>query len=613
MTENNAARRGFPSPFDVSIPPACEGWEELYPYHMLVSEDRRAFDESRFWFRNATHSAEPFYPFDTIVLDSIVVGVNQASSRLFVVPPSLGLEYRLVNGYFYISASSITDEAVLQERAELFVRRAGFYYEHWDELYARWLEKVELAIRELAALAIPELPEYEDESVVTEARGVGSSHVLLVAYDRLLEGLDRVFQYHFEFLNLGYAAYLIFYDLCRRAFPEIPEHTIASMVSGIDVLVLRPDDELRRLARLALELGVGESVKGAAGEAEMRAGLAGSEAGMRWLADFDRTKDPWFYFSYGSGAFSHRHRSWIDDATLPIATIGAYIERLEAGADISRPIEAVRAERDRITGEYRSLLPVEVQAEFDRQLALARTVFAYIENHNFYIDNWYLTLFWNKVREFGALLARHGFLADGEDIFYLRHEEVRSALGELRLWWSSGWKSAARGPHYWPPIVARRKTTYEALCGWDSPPALGQVPDEIDEPFTVMLIGITRERLAEWLSSPDSAGDGTLAGLGASPGMAEGRARVILRPSQLGEIEEGEILVAPSMSPSWTSVFGTIAAAVLDSDGIMSHAAVVAREYGLPAVVGTGRATTQIKTGDRIRVDANAGIVTILD
>jgi pyruvate,water dikinase len=71
--------------------------------------------------------------------------------------------------------------------------------------------------------------------------------------------------------------------------------------------------------------------------------------------------------------------------------------------------------------------------------------------------------------------------------------------------------------------------------------------------------------------------------------------------------------VAPSTSTSWTPVFGTIAAAVLDSGGIMCHAAIVAREYGLPAVVGTGAGTKRIKTGDLIRVDADSGVVTILD
>ena len=81
------------------------------------------------------------------------------------------------------------------------------------------MDKVEAATAELQALEVPDLPTYEDESVVTEGRGVGSSYLLLAAYDRLLEGLDRVLQYHFELLSLGYGAYLAFYELCRRRLP----------------------------------------------------------------------------------------------------------------------------------------------------------------------------------------------------------------------------------------------------------------------------------------------------------------------------------------------------------------------------------------------------------
>ena len=84
-----------------------------------------------------------------------------------------------------------------------------------------------------------------------------------------------------------------------------------------------------------------------------------------------------------------------------------------------------------------------------------------------------MTIFWNKVREFGALLKRHGFLADEEDVFLLRHDEVRSALEELRLDWSSGGAGAARGPLVWPSLVERRRAIYDAMCAWTPPPALG--------------------------------------------------------------------------------------------------------------------------------------------
>ena len=86
-------------------------------------------------FRWQCTPSEPFYPFDAIVLDSIVVACNQVSARTFAVPPSLGLEYRIVNGYYYASANSVTGRGLCsRERAELFLRRGGHYYEHWDEL-----------------------------------------------------------------------------------------------------------------------------------------------------------------------------------------------------------------------------------------------------------------------------------------------------------------------------------------------------------------------------------------------------------------------------------------------------------------------------------------------
>jgi pyruvate,water dikinase len=89
-------------------------------------------------------------------------------------------------------------------------------------------------------------------------------------------------------------------------------------------------------------------------------------------------------------------------------------------------------------------------------------------------------------------------------------------------------------------------------------------------------------------------------------------ARVLRNAADIGQILDGEILVCPVTNPSWGPVFGRIKAAVSDIGGTMSHAAIVAREYGLPAVVGTGQATKRITTGQRLRVDGNRGVVTIL-
>ena len=603
---------GFPRPLEVMVPPECEGWEEFYPPHALFVEERREFDESRFWFQDSVHYAEPYYPFDVVLADCIAVNFSQTSARRFVVPTSLGCEQRILGGYVYLSPNSISNEATIAARAEVFAVRGGYYYEHWDELDRQWREKVQAEIRAVEALEVPALPDVEDEALVTGGGGVASSHLLLGAYDRLLESFDLVTQYHFELMNLGYGAYLALYELCHEAFPDISEMTIAKMVAGIDVVALRPDDELKRLAVRAIELGVGTEVRSAHDETALTTVLAGTATGERWLTAYGDAKDPWFCFSYGNGLY-HHHRSWIDDPTLPIAMIGSYVARLEAGEDIRRPRDAIVAQRDQVTGEYRALLTEQERHAFDRQLALARTVFPHIEDHNFYVDHWSHTVLWNKVREFGALLSDHRFLADPEDVFLLRHDEVRSALEELRLHWSSGGEGVPRGPAYWPRIVERRKTIYDALRRWAPPPALGQAPEAITEPATIMHWGITTERVQDWLHSAATTDGGSLDGIAVSSGLVEGTARVILDVEQLADVKDGEVLVAPFTQASWTPIFGRIAAAVTDAGGVMCHAAIIAREYGLPAVLGTGSATKRIATGDLVRVDADNGTVTILN
>ncbi len=127
------------------------------------------------------------------------------------------------------------------------------------------------------------------------------------------------------------------------------------------------------------------------------------------------------------------------------------------------------------------------------------------------------------------------------------------------------------------------------------------------------LFGINTETINRWLAAEDADGpDDSFGGLAVSPGVAEGVARVVRRVEELDELIDGEILVCPLTAPSWSIVFARIAAAVSDGGGIMSHAAIVSREYRLPAVAATGVGTRLVHTGDRLRVDGNTGVVTIL-
>jgi pyruvate, water dikinase len=597
----------FPSPYSIETPPGCEGWEEMYPYHAFFAEARREKDENRFWFWNSMHFPVPMPAFDVQCIDSPYQAVGAWQNRVFAVPPAMGIDYRVVNGYIYISGNPVTDPEKVAERAEFFQKRAGYYFQNWDELYAKWKTRVQALIEEVTNLRVPDLPEYEPDEVMFED-GRNTSFVdVLDAYQRTLRLGDLMWQRHFEFLLLGYGAYSTFVDLCKANLPDIPDQHVAQMVAGIDVLLFRPDAELRRLARRAIEDGVDSAFVEGRTPDEIDAELAKSDAGKAWLEDLAAVKDPWFNMATGDGLY-HYYKSWLDDPSIPYAALIGHINALKAGQQIDRPTEAVQRERDRLAEEYRSLLDPEVQQGFDELLALSRQVFPYVEEHKFFCDYWFLTRWWNKLREFGDLLVRNGFLEQTDDLFMLSRHEVMSALDELVLTWATG--GDPLGPAHWPPIVKRRRELLAKLADWTPPPALGVTPEAVTDPMTIMLWGVTTQRVQEWARQVE--GGSELVGAAASPGTAEGPARVVRTVDQIADVREGEILVTGSTSPAWAPIFSKIQATVTDVGGVMSHAAIVCREYGLPAVVGTGRATAEIKTGQTIRVDGTSGVVTIL-
>ena len=599
----------FPSPFSVATPPGAEGWEEMYAPYILFSEENRAWEESLFWFYDSLHRPEVEVPFDTIVHEAWFMAASANLARIFAVPGANGYASRILNGRLYISALPVTED-VIQERVPDYLERAGYYYGHWAELYEKWTGKMEGQIAEMRAIEVPHLPHREDMSVVTSGRGYSTGHTLLTAYNRIVDNVLLTYHYHFELLVLGYGAYLNLFQFCKQAFPGINEQTVANLAAGADILLFRPDDEVKKLAHRAIELGVADAVRADAQPERIVESLRRDPQGSQWVAALDAAQDPWFHYSTGTGLY-HHERSWVDDLTVPWAALKGYIDRLERGETIDRPTENILARRDRLANEYRALLPTaEDRAAFDQNVELARTVAPYIENHNFYIEHRHHTHFWNKMRDIGDRMVEGGLLEDRDDLFYLNRWDVGMALHDMVTNWAA-YNSIPMRQRHWRSMVSRRKEIIDVLRDWDPERALGPMPAEINEPFMLMLYGMTTERVESWLQDSED-GDRELRGVAASAGAVEGVARVIFSPDEIANVEEGEILVCPITAPSWGPVFGRIKATVSDLGGIMSHAAIVSREYGLPAVVGTGRGTKVIRTGDRLRVDGDTGVVTVL-
>ena len=608
----------FMDPHDVPVIPGTEGWEKMYPYQYQFSRDdpeRSAFESSQIWFYDGLHYPEPHYPFDLIWDEAWSLALSQYNTRHFIIPPALGIDHRVVNGYVYISPVGVPDPAEIQKRVPLFVDRAGYYYQNWDKLYENWKKKMTAVIERLEGISFADLPEMEEDSVIRDGIGKGSGYDLLKKYDELIDLGLLCWQYHFEFLNLAYAAQVTFFNTADQIFPGIPISTLVKMSAGIQAILFRPDAELIRLAKLAIDAGIdGIFTSNGRNAKELMAELDKVPAGKEWIAEMEKARYPWFYISTGTGWY-HTHISWNDNLDIPFNSIKTNIRTLKAGKEIGRPTESILKERDRIADEYRKLIKADEDREaFDQCLSVARLVLPYAEDHCFYVEHWFHSIFWGKVRQVGKILENAGFIGNAdEDIWFLKRDEIKQALWDHVTSWSTGVR--ARGPSYWPKEIAWRKEVYEKFKDWTPPPALGVPPDVVTEPFTIVLWGVTTDSLQKWLAGPAAGEESAdeIQGSAGSSGIVEGRARVLKSVDELADLREGEILVATTTSPSWAPAFVKIAGAVTDVGGPMCHAAIVCREYGLPTVVGTGKGTRIIRTGDLIRIDGDTGLVKILE
>jgi pyruvate,water dikinase len=186
----------------------------------------------------------------------------------------------------------------------------------------------------------------------------------------------------------------------------------------------------------------------------------------------------------------------------------------------------------------------------------------------------------------GHDLAGAGVLSQAEDIFFLHLNELDELAG-IR-------DGTAQDSQDYADLVRDRRAAYERERA------------RRIVPLVLLSDGAT------FYNAGSEAEAGRLSGAPVSPGVAEGLVRVVLDPHGVS-LHPGEILVCPATDPAWTPLFLTVGGLVMEVGGLMTHGSVVAREYGIPAVVGVSQATQRLKTGQRVRVDGSSGLVVILD
>jgi phosphohistidine swiveling domain-containing protein len=291
--------------------------------------------------------------------------------------------------------------------------------------------------------------------------------------------------------------------------------------------------------------------------------------------------------------------TWQEDPSFALAAVRGFVL---SGRDARVEHAAISTAADAALDDARAQLaryPEAVRGQFEAMVQIGRQGAFLQEEHNFYIDQRGLALMRLFFVQVGDRLVSDGWLAAADDLFMLTVDELRDII--------AGERSAARIDAARRLVQTRRDELAQAQA-LTPPPFIGTPPEGAPPTSNPM-----ERAMIRFFGSPPQQADAPnqLKGSAGSRGVTSGIARVARSLEEAQELLPGEILVAVTTMPPWTPLFGVAAAIVTESGGPLSHCAIVAREYGIPAVVGAHGATRAIATGQRVTVDGGLGVVTI--
>ena len=462
---------------------------------------------------------------------------------------------RVANGYLYFSFRSFGfDDAYIIKRREHIPFAADYWRRSVPELRSLygWISQV----------PVDDLPGAE----------------LAEAWEGAWQRTERAWRIHFYAITGPYQILDDLADFYEALFPDAPPGEALRLVQGRIEELEDVDTRLGRLAELA---GASGELRAAVAEdrpptIDALEALQGGREFVSELNEFLR-----IHGHLGQGFDDLGQASWAEEPSMVISDVAKRLEQPpEPAADRS---DRLVREADALASDVRARLADDADrlAEFERLLALGREIGPLTEVHNYWIDRMAQARLRTFSMRVGGRLAREGVFDRGDDILYLRRAEVPALIV---------------APEDRRPVVAARRAEHAHFRGIVPPRIIGRATsDESGGRFD----GVRFAKVDE----------AVVRGTGASAGIVTGPARIVLGPHDFDRVQPGDILVAPSSNPSWVPLFAIAGGLVTNTGGVLSHAAVVAREFGLPAVVGTGDATTRISDGQMLELDGTTGFV----
>jgi len=499
------------------------------------------------------------------------------------LPTTRGWDSRFIDGYPYITAIRTTEEEA-KAREPIFREKIKPFIEDLDGVWNPL--KADLINMYKEAKDSRGLKEWND------IRKLSNNDLLSFFLDFAYIINRKEGETHMITLMASFYITGLFQQMWREIFgvEASIDPDFNKLMAGFesrDIWIVR---ELWRLGRRAVELDLKEAFNNQNSE-EVITELEKSDQGSKWLGEYRE-----FLLEHGwrcERMHAYDTPAWVEKPSLAIGQIKMLMSSDVFPADVERA--RVVKEREKAIGRVLEKVPGPQRQAFEVLMKAARKSGYWSEDHTYYCDFYIGAMGRWIVTEFGRRFAEAGCIDDPDDIHFLHPNEIRKAAIPME-------RVNLR------PYIERRKEAYEKSLTIEPAPFYGDIEQaqavlRSDPTLQVSTqVPIVREELKA-----------DLYGAAAAPGVVEGIARVIMGADLLLELKEGEILVAPGTSAAWTVAFNLIKGVITDGGGSLSHPVIMAREFGIPCVAGCLEGTQKIKTGQRVKIDGNLGVVYILD
>lgn len=536
-----------------------------------------AEDVPGFFIFDKMHAPRPIHPLSSdLVVAKLATGFTEAQAE-YDCPVVTGAI--TANHYFYLGFNPHADPQVIEDR---MTRYPGFIEKTVPLVGKRWSEEWLPMIRQ------------RNEAERDRDYDTMSDEEVFARYFDMCRWMEELWYIHghINFALISGTALSDFYDEVMQ--PADPTEAY-QILQGYHT---RPVDAAHGLWKLSRKVKADPELSALFAQhppGALKTELENSATGRAFLKDLAAYLHDFGWRS--DAAYDLADATWVDDPSIPLGNIARFVAKddekdpmITFEQAVKRREERTAAIRERLSGDADGL------AKFERLLGFSKYAYPLTEDHAFYIDQMGVALLRRFVRVLGARLAARGCLEQGDDIFFLGDADVREAMAndtDLRT------------------LVIERKQHFEVCSRIDPVPFIGTPPPPPEpgafvDPFVDSLVS----RLLGVKPPPEGEQDaGVIDGVAGSPGTYTGTARVVRSLAEAGDLQDGEIMVCEMTLPPWVPMFVIAGAVVADVGGVMSHCAIVAREFGIPAVVGSVDGTGRIRTGQTITVDGTNGDV----